>query len=181
MIFHPTEVEGAWLIEAEKHVDERGFFARSFCAEEFAARGLDPHVAQCNISRNRRRHTLRGMHAQAPPHAETKLVRCTRGRLWDVILDLRPGSPTFLRHHGVELSAEGTLLLYVPRGCYHGFLTLEDDTEIFYQISHPSVPEAGRGVRWNDPAFGIRWPAEPAVLNPRDAAYPDWSPPEESR
>lgn len=175
MIFHPTELEGAWVIEVERIEDERGFFARSYCRDEFESRGLDPRVAQCNISYNRKRGTLRGMHYQVPPHAEVKLVRCTAGAIHDVIIDLRPGSPTFARHVAVVLSADNRRMLYIPEGFAHGFQTLDDDTEVFYQMSALYEPGAGRGVRWNDPAFGIVWPfAAERIVNARDAAYPDF-------
>jgi dTDP-4-dehydrorhamnose 3,5-epimerase len=174
VIFRETKVPGAFLIEFEPHRDERGSFARSFCAREFEAHGLDARVAQCNLSENRRRGTLRGLHAQEAPHAEAKLVRCTRGSLYDVILDLRPGSPAHGEHVGVTLRAGDSRMLYVPKGVYHGFLTLEDDTEVFYQMSEFYDASAAVGVRWNDPAFGIEWPGEVRVISARDASYPDW-------
>ncbi len=176
MIFHEVEIEGAYWIEPEKLADERGFFARSFCRTEFEEHGLNPKVAQCNISGNLRAGTLRGMHAQLSPYQEAKLVRCTRGSLFDVILDLRPESSTYLRHFGLELSALNHRMMYVPEGVYHGFITLVDDTEVFYQISQEYVAKAGDGVRWNDPVFGIEWPREVVVINERDANYPDYSP-----
>ena len=160
----------------EPRADARGFFLRTFCAGEFAAAGLDPAVAQCSLSFNSRRGTLRGMHYQAAPHAEAKLIRCVRGGIYDVIVDLRPASVTFRRHFAVELTRDNRRALYVPRGCAHGFQTLEDDTEVWYQMSVPHVPEASRGVRWDDPAFGITWPIASPVLHPRDAAYPDFDP-----
>ena len=160
----------------EPRADARGFFLRTFCAGEFAAAGLDPAVAQCSLSFNSRRGTLRGMHYQAAPHAEAKLIRCVRGGIYDVIIDLRPASVTFRRHFAVELTCDNRRALYVPRGCAHGFQTLEDDTEVWYQMSVPHVPEASRGVRWDDPAFGITWPIASPVLHPRDAAYPDFDP-----
>lgn len=163
------------MIEVERLTDERGFFARAWCQREFAEHGLNPRLVQCNISYNPRRGTLRGMHYQAVPHSEAKLVRCTRGAIYDVIVDLRSDSPSYLRHFGVDLTAEGREMLYVPEGVAHGFLTLEDETEVFYQMSEFYAPEAARGVRWNDPAFGIRWPIEVAVISPRDAAYPDFA------
>jgi dTDP-4-dehydrorhamnose 3,5-epimerase len=155
--------------------DERGFFARSFCAREFEARGLDPRVAQCNISFNRRRGTLRGLHFQRSPHAEAKLVRCTHGAVYDVVIDLRPDSPRFLTHFGVELSASNRKMIYVPEGFAHGFQTLEDDTEVFYQMSVPFFPEAAGGVRWNDPAFAIEWPLEVSAISEGDRSHPDFS------
>jgi dTDP-4-dehydrorhamnose 3,5-epimerase len=171
--FVPTTVTGAYLIEQERHADERGFFARTWCAQEFAEHGLESAFAQCSVSYNHRRGTLRGLHYQAPPFAETKLVRCTRGAVYDVALDLRPASPTFRRWFGVELGADDGRALYVPRGCAHGFYTLADQTEVAYEISTPYTPEAARGVRWNDPFHGIAWPGPVAVIAPRDRDYPD--------
>jgi dTDP-4-dehydrorhamnose 3,5-epimerase len=176
MMFTRTMIAGAFLVDLEPITDERGFFARSFCRHEFVARGLNPELAQCNVSLNRRRGTLRGMHWQAAPHEEAKLVRCTRGMLHDVIIDLRAGSPTYRRHAAVLLSAENRRMLYVPEGCAHGFLTLEDDTEVLYQMSAFYAPESAQGVRFDDPAFGIRWPAEVTVISERDRGYPDWAP-----
>lgn len=171
MIFTETAVRGAWLVEPEPHQDERGFFARLWCRREFAEHGLDTTIAQCSTSFNLRRGTLRGLHYQAAPHEEVKIVRCTRGAIYDVAVDLRVGSQTRGRHAAVELSAANGRMLYVPRGCAHGFQTLADDTEVFYQMSEFYAPESGRGVRWNDPAFGISWPLTPPILNARDAAY----------
>ncbi len=176
MIFTPTAVAGAWLLDLERREDERGFFARAWCARELAEHGLDTRLAQCSISRSTRRGTLRGLHWQAPPHAEAKLVRCVRGAIWDVALDLRPGSATYLRHVGVELTADAGRALYIPEGCAHGFVTLADGSEVFYQMSEFYEPSAGRGVRWNDPAFGIAWPIADPRLHPRDASYPDYVP-----
>jgi dTDP-4-dehydrorhamnose 3,5-epimerase len=181
MIFESTHIEGVWVIEAERLEDERGFFARTWDVDEFAERGLNPRLAQCSISYNRQRGTLRGMHFQAAPFEEAKLVRCTSGALFDVAVDLRPGSPTLGEWFGVELSARNRRALYVPEGCAHGFLTLEDRCEVHYQISERYVPEASRGVRWNDPAFAISWPGEVAVINERDGSYPDVSLPSASR
>jgi len=172
--FEPTPLSGAWIVALEPHADERGFFARVWCAEEFGARGLETRVAQTSLSLNRRRGTLRGMHWQAAPHEETKVVRCVRGAMFDVIIDLRPASPTYARHFAVELSAENRLALYVPKGFAHGFQTLADDTEVLYQISEFYAPAAGRGARWNDPAFGIRWPIAEPILSARDRDYPDF-------
>jgi dTDP-4-dehydrorhamnose 3,5-epimerase len=174
VIFHETAIPGAFLLELERFEDERGSFARSFCAREFEAHGLNPLVAQCNVSANRRRGTLRGMHGQAE-RPEAKLIRCTRGALYDVILDLRPDSPAHGKHVGVELRQDDGRLFYVPEGVYHGFLTLADDTEVFYQMSQFYEPEGAVGVRWNDPAFGIAWPEEVRVISERDACYPDWA------
>jgi dTDP-4-dehydrorhamnose 3,5-epimerase len=176
MIFRKTGIGGAWVIEAERLEDERGFFARMWDIDEFAEQGLNPRVAQCSISYNRARGTLRGLHYQVAPHEETKLVRCTSGSLFDVVVDLRPDSSTFKAWYGVELSAENRLALYVPEGCAHGFLTLGDECEVHYQISEFHAPEAARGVRWNDPAFGIVWPDEVIVMNERDRSYPDFRP-----
>lgn len=176
MKFVPTPLPGAMVLDLERREDERGFFARSFCQHEFAAHGLDTAVAQCNVSFNRRRGTLRGMHWQVEPHGEAKLVRVTRGALWDVIVDLRPGSAAYCRWFGVELTAENHRALYIPAGFAHGFQTLTDDVEVFYQMSAFYVPEAQRGVRWDDPAFGIEWPIRPPFLSERDAAYPDFDP-----
>jgi dTDP-4-dehydrorhamnose 3,5-epimerase len=174
MIFKDTGINGVWVIEPERLEDERGFFARTWDPDEFAERGLNPELAQCSISFNSVRGTLRGLHYQAAPHEEAKLVRCTAGSIFDVAVDLRPGSSMFRDWFGVELSAENRLALYVPEGCAHGFLTLADDSEVHYHISQAYVPEAGRGVRWNDPAFAIRWPGEVVVINERDGSYPDF-------
>ena len=174
MIFTPTPVAGAFVIDVERIADERGFFARTFCAREFAAHGLNPRVVQCSVSFNRTKGTLRGLHFQRPPHAEAKLVRCTRGALFDVIVDLRPDSPTFRQHFGIELSARNGKMPYVPEGCAHGFQTLEDDTEVLYQMSEFFAPEAGGGVRWNDAAFGIQWPLAVAVISERDRTFADF-------
>ena len=174
MIFRPTDIEGVVVLEAERFEDERGFFARTWDGDEFAAHGLNDQVMQCSISYNRRRGTLRGLHFQAPPHEESKLVRCTSGAIFDVAVDVRPGSATRCHWVGVELSSENRLALYVPEGCAHGFLTLTDDAEVAYQISAFHAPNASRGVRWDDPSFGIEWPAEVVVINDRDASYPDF-------
>lgn len=175
MKFTPTDLAGVWIIDPERHEDDRGWFARTWCAEEFKARGLDRHLAQCSASFNHRRGTLRGMHYQIAPHEEAKLVRCTRGAIFDVALDLRPGSPTFKRWAGVELTAENGRALHVPEGCAHGFQTLVDHTEVCYQIAGNWHPESARCVRWNDPVFGIDWPLVKEVfLSPRDAAVPDF-------
>jgi dTDP-4-dehydrorhamnose 3,5-epimerase len=174
VIFTPTPLAGAVLLELERKTDERGFFARTWCREEFIAQGLDPALAQCSVSFNHRRGTLRGLHLQAAPHAETKLVRCTRGAVWDVIVDLRPQSSTFRQHFAAVLSAEEGSALYIPPGMAHGFQTLEDATEVFYQISVPYAPESARGYRWNDPAFGIPWPEPVTSISERDREWPDW-------
>jgi dTDP-4-dehydrorhamnose 3,5-epimerase len=174
MIFKGTDIDGVWVIEPERHDDERGFFARTWEPEEFTERGLNSDLAQCSISYNRARGTLRGLHYQAAPHEEAKLVRCTAGAIFDVAVDLRPDAPTFRDWFGVELSAENRLALFVPEGCAHGFLTLADDSEVHYQISQAYVPDAGRGVRWDDPAFAIQWPSEVVVINERDKSYADF-------
>lgn len=176
MNFLATGIAGAWVIEPERLEDERGFFARTWDADEFAERGLNSRLSQCSISYNRMRGTLRGLHYQAAPYEEAKLVRCTSGALFDVALDLRPGSSTYGDWFGVELSAENRKALYVPEGCAHGFMTLEDGCEVHYQISEAYVPAAARGVRWNDPAFAIEWPGEVVVINERDGSYPDVAP-----
>jgi len=170
--FLESPLPGAYTIEMDRLEDERGFFARSYCAQEFAARGLTALMPQSSVSFNPRRGTLRGMHYQAEPHAEDKLVRCTAGAIYDVIVDLRPNSPTLRRWFGVELSAVNLRSLFVPKGMAHGFITLRDDTEVLYMISVPYVPGFERGVRWNDPAIGISWPMAPSAVSARDAAYP---------
>jgi dTDP-4-dehydrorhamnose 3,5-epimerase len=175
VIFHRTQIEGVVVVEPERLEDERGFFARTWDADEFVEWGLNPRLSQCSISHNRARGTLRGMHFQTAPYEEAKLVRCTAGSLFDVAVDLRDGSPTFAEWFGVELSAENRRALYVPEGCAHGFLTLEDACEVYYQISQAFKPQAARGVRWDDPAFGIAWPADVVVINERDRSYPDVS------
>jgi dTDP-4-dehydrorhamnose 3,5-epimerase len=175
MIFRETPLAGAFVLEAERIEDERGFFARSFSREEFAAHGLDPEIAQCSISFNHRRGTLRGLHFQTAPFEEVKLVRCTRGSIWDVIVDIRPGSPTRGRHFAVVLSAEARNALYIPKGFAHGFITLEDEAEVFYQISAPYSAENARGYRWDDPTFAIPWPEPATVISDRDRNLPLFS------
>ena len=172
MIFLPTPLDGAYIVEPELHEDDRGFFARSFCRDEFKAHGLNPHLAQCNISFNRHRGTLRGMHYQAVPHAEAKLVRCTQGAIWDVIVDLRPESPSFRLWHGVELTAANRRAQYVPEGLAHGFQTLADNSEVLYLMSQFHRPDAARGIRWDDPAFAIAWPIAGPQLSQRDRDLP---------
>jgi dTDP-4-dehydrorhamnose 3,5-epimerase len=172
MIFRETPLAGVWLIDAEPLSDERGFFARTWCREEFARRGLVSEVAQCSVSWTRARGTVRGLHYQAPPHDETKLVRCTRGAVHDVALDVRSGSPTFGRWVAAELTADNRRMLYVPAGVAHGFQALLDDTEVVYQISVAHHPPSERGVRWDDPACAIAWPLSPDTVSPRDAALP---------
>lgn len=179
MLFRETELSGCYVVEQERMEDERGFFARTFSTAEFAERGLDARVTECSASFNAKAGTLRGLHYQAAPHGEAKLVRCTRGALFDVALDLRPGSPSYLRWTGAELSAENGRALYVPEGCAHGFQTLVDGVEVLYVISAPYVPSAAQGVRWDDPAFAIAWPPPPPggrTMSRRDAEYPDFVP-----
>lgn len=177
MRFLETPLPGVWVIELDLLGDERGWFARTFDSHEFQEHGLNPNVAQCNASFNARRGTLRGLHYQAEPHAESKLVRCVRGTIFDVAVDLRADSPTFCRWHGVELSAESRRALYIPEGLAHGFQTLSDDCELVYQMGSPYQPDAARGVRWDDPAFAIEWPPEPGggrTISECDRAYPDF-------
>jgi dTDP-4-dehydrorhamnose 3,5-epimerase len=170
--FGSTPLPGVFTIEPELRCDERGFFGRTFCIREFEYHELNPRMVQCSISFNRRSGTLRGMHYQISPQEETKLVRCTRGAIYDVALDLRPDSPSFLRWCSVELTAENHTMLYVPAGVAHGFQTLTDETEVFYQISEFYEPSSARGVRWNDPSFAIHWPIEDRIVSTRDAEFP---------
>jgi dTDP-4-dehydrorhamnose 3,5-epimerase len=174
MTFQQTKLNGAFEIHLEPKADERGFFARTWCQREFEAHGLDPRLVQCSVSFNGRKGTLRGMHYQAPPNAEAKLVRCARGAIYDVVLDLRPESCSYKKWIAVVLTAEKRNMVYVPKGCAHGFLTLADDSEVFYQMSEFYSPEAGRGVRWNDPAFQIAWPDAVQVISERDRTYPNF-------
>lgn len=175
MIFTETPLPGAFIITLEKREDERGFFARAFCQNEFREHGLNPQLAQCNISFSKTAATLRGMHFQAAPHREAKLIHCIRGSIYDIIIDLRPGSVTYGRHVSAVLTAAEHNMIYVPEGFAHGFITLVEETEVFYQMSEFHAPEAARGFRWNDPAFTLEWPRTPAVISERDAAYPDFS------
>lgn len=177
MRFVETPLNGAWVIDLDLLADERGWFARTFDADEFAARGMNAAVVQCNASFNARGGTLRGMHYQAQPHGESKLVRCVRGSIFDVAVDLRDGSPTLCRWHGVELSADNRLAFYIPAGLAHGFQTLTDDAEVLYQMGNPYVPDAARGVRWDDPAFAIRWPevGGERIVSERDSAFRDFA------
>jgi dTDP-4-dehydrorhamnose 3,5-epimerase len=172
MIFTESKFPGVFLIDLEPLADERGFFARTYCSEDFAARGLDPVLSQCSVSFNARRGTLRGLHLQTAPHEEHKLVRCTAGSIFDVVVDVRPGSSTYRRWISVELSAQNRRAVFIPAGFAHGFVTLSDDAEVSYMISVPHAPDHARGFRWNDPAFGIEWPVVPSVISQRDAAYP---------
>ena len=176
MIFKETKLKDAYLIEIEKLEDRRGFFARAWCQREFEAHGLVSRIVQANISYNRKKGTLRGLHYQVAPYAETKLVRCTRGAIYDVIIDLRPDSPTYMQWLGVELTAENYKMLYVPEGFAHGFQTLADETEVTYQVSQFYTPGAEGGVRYNDPAFGIEWPLAVQVISDKDQNWPDYSP-----
>lgn len=174
MIFTKTELEGAFVIELEKHEDERGFFARTFCCKEFRNYALNPKLVQCNISFNKKKGTLRGMHYQVFPHQEAKLVSCIKGVIYDVIIDLRVDSSTYCQWFAVELSAENYKMLYIPEGFAHGFQTLEDNSVVFYQMSEFYHPECARGVRWDDPAFQIRWPLSYRVMSKKDLSYPDF-------
>lgn len=174
MKFTALRVDGCYLVEPEPVVDERGFFARTFCREEFTRHGLNPELMQCSVSFNQRVGTLRGMHYQKPPHAEAKLVRCTAGAVYDVVLDLRPGSSSYLRWEGIELQADNHLAVYIPEGCAHGFVTLVDASEVYYQMSVAYHPEAAAGVRWDDPAFGIEWPLDDIIISERDSNYASW-------
>jgi dTDP-4-dehydrorhamnose 3,5-epimerase len=175
LIFTETRLKGAYIIEPEKLADDRGFFARSWCEKEFTHHNLNPRTVQCNISFNMKKGTLRGMHYQIAQFAEAKLVRCTQGAIYDVIIDLRPDSPTFKQHVAENLTARDHKMLYVPEGFAHGFLTLEDNSEIFYQMSEFYAPQHARGVRWNDPAFGIAWPIGEPIMADRDRNYSDFS------
>lgn len=175
MKFEKTSLDGAWIIDINKVEDDRGYFARTFCQNEFLEHGLNTRVAQCNISFNKTKGTFRGMHLQVSPFQEAKLVRCTSGAIYDVIIDLRPESSTYLQHLGVVLNAEDHRMLYIPEGFAHGFLTLEADTNIFYQMSEFYAPDHARGFRWNDPAFDITLPAEISVISDRDLTYSDFS------
>ncbi len=175
MIFTKTPIPGCFLVDLEKRGDDRGFFARFFCEREFAAQGIVMRSVQINTSVSAHKGTLRGMHYQLPPSEEVKVVRCILGRLYDVVLDLRRDSPTYRRHFAAELTPQNRSMMVVPRGCAHGFLTLEDNTEALYLVSAYYDSSAERGVRWNDPAFAILWPSEPAVLSPKDSAIPDYT------
>ena len=175
MIFKETKLPGAFVIDLEMHADNRGFFARTFCRNELAAHGLVDDVAQANMSLSKTRGTLRGMHFQKAPHEETKLVRCTRGALYDVIIDLRSDSPTFKQWVGIELSADNYRMLFVPRNFAHGFITLTDNTEANYMVSQFYAPGSELGIRWNDPQFGIQWPVDVRVISEKDASWPDFA------
>jgi len=174
MRFIETPIAGAKLIEINPIRDDRGYFARNYCRKEFAEHGLNVHIEQSNLGFNSKSGTLRGMHFQTTPHEEAKLVGCARGSVFDVVLDLRPGSPTFKSWHAVELNAENGSLLYIPEGCAHGYQALEDDTMITYNTSAPYTPNSASGVRWDDPAFGIEWPLSPTVMSDADKNWPDF-------
>ncbi len=174
MTFQETKLPGVFEIDLELKCDERGFFARSWCQQEFEKQGLNSSLAQCSVSFNVKKGTLRGMHFQAAPSPETKVVRCTMGAIYDVVVDLRPESPAFKQWIGVELTPQNRHMVYVPEGCAHGFMTLQDESEIFYQISEFFAPELSRGVRFDDPAFGIVWPEKVQVISERDRTYPDF-------
>lgn len=174
MVFIETILKGAFIIEPERFEDERGFFARAWCKKEFEDHGLNSNLMQCNISFNNKKGTLRGMHYQSAPHAETKLVKCTHGSIYDVIIDLRPDSETYKNWFGVDLRSDNEEMLYIPEYFAHGFLTLEDNTEVFYLMSASYHPECARGVRWNDPVFSIHWPAAVSIISDRDRDCPDF-------
>lgn len=176
MFFHETRLQGVFEIHLGPHVDDRGFFARSWCQQEFTSHNLNSTLVQCNVSFNARKGTLRGLHYQAAPCPETKLVRCTRGAIYDVVVDLRPQSPTFKEWIAVVLTAANRHMVYIPEACAHGFLTLEDETEVFYQMSEFYHAELARGVRWDDPAFQIVWPGTVEAISERDRTYPNMEP-----
>lgn len=175
MIFEPGGLPGVVVISPERHSDDRGFFARTWCSRELAAAGLPSTVAQCSVSWNERQYTLRGMHWEAEPQRESKMVRCTRGAIFDVVVDLRPESPSYLQHIGLWLGADDHRAVFIPPGLAHGFLTLTDRTEVLYQMDSFYAAESERGARWDDPAFGIEWPAAPAVMSDRDRSFPDFA------
>ena len=172
MVFEPAGLSGAWTLTAERHHDERGYFARLWCADELRAHGLTADLAQASLSYNRAAHTIRGLHYQVAPKEEAKLVRCIRGAIYDVLVDVRPASPTYRRWIGRELTADNGVALYVPEGVAHGFQTLSGDSEVLYMISEFHDASCARGVRWDDPAFGVAWPHPPAVMSDRDRSYP---------
>ena len=175
MIFHETKLKNAFIIEPERLKDERGFFARTWCEREFEDHGLNQNLVQCNISFNKKKSTMRGMHYQVAPHKEAKLVRCTMGAIYDVIVDLRPDSHTFKQWVSVELTSENRKMIYIPEDFAHGFLTLEDSTEVFYQMSEFYSSECARGLKWNDPAFNIVWPSDVGIISEKDSQYPDFT------
>ena len=174
MLFTETKLKGAFVLEIEPREDNRGFFARTFCQHEFQSHGLNPLVVQCNIAYNKKKGTMRGMHFQNAPHAEAKLVRCTRGSIQDVVLDLRPGSPTFKQWVSAELTEDNHKMLYIPEGCAHGYQTLSETAEVLYQVSQFYAPDSASGVRHDDPAFGIKWPLEVTSISELDKKWPDF-------
>lgn len=174
MRFHRTKLLGVFELDLEPHRDERGFFARTWCEKEFESHGLNPRIVQCSVSFSARKGTLRGIHYQVTPFGEVKVVRCTQGAVYDVVVDLRPESPTYRDWTALVLNSANRRMMYIPEGCAHGFLTLEDQTEVFYQMSEFYDPKSARGVRWNDPAFGINWPDKVEVISQRDNAYPNF-------
>jgi dTDP-4-dehydrorhamnose 3,5-epimerase len=176
MIFIETELKGAFVIEPERLEDERGFFARTWCTQEFEAHGLNPNLVQCNISFSKKKGTIRGMHYQAPPYEEAKFIRCTTGAIYDVIIDLRPDSKSFMHWIAVELPAESRKMIYVPEGFAQGCQILMDNTEIYYQMSEFFAPEYARGLRWNDPLFNINWPQKVTTISVKDQNWPDFDP-----
>ncbi len=176
MLFHPTPLNGAYVIELEKRGDDRGFFARLFCREEFRNIGLNNQILQINNSLSAEKGTLRGLHYQLAPKSEDKIIRCIKGSLWDVIVDLRPNSNTFRQHFSVELNSTNRKMLYVPKGFAHGFITLQENTETFYLATESYSPEHERGIRWNDPVFNVAWPIKPVVISDKDAQQKDWDP-----
>jgi dTDP-4-dehydrorhamnose 3,5-epimerase len=174
MNFLETRLKGSFIIEPERMSDERGFFARTWCKREFSAHGLNSRLVQCNVSFNKKRGTVRGMHHQAAPREEAKIVRCTMGAIYDVLIDLRPDSPTFKEWFSVELTAENRKMIYIPEDFSHGFMTLADNSEVFYQMTEFYAPDCARGIRWNDPVFGIIWPENVTMISERDQHYPDF-------
>jgi dTDP-4-dehydrorhamnose 3,5-epimerase len=174
MIFTETPIKGAYIIEPEFLTDERGFFARSFCKEAFQGHGLDTDIIQCNISYNKKKGTIRGMHYQAAPHEEVKIVSCTQGSIYDVMVDLRRESPTYQHWYAKELTDDEYQMIYIPKGCAHGFQTLEDDCRVYYQMEESYYPDCVRGIRWNDPKIGINWPLSVTIISKKDQSYPDF-------
>jgi dTDP-4-dehydrorhamnose 3,5-epimerase len=175
LIFTETELKGAFIINVKKLEDERGFFGRTFCQKEFEDHGINPHVVQANVSYNKVKGTVRGMHYQVHPYEETKLVRCVRGAIYDVIIDLRKNSPTYTKWIGVELREDSYRMLFVPEGFGHGFITLQDNTEVIYQVSQFYTPGSERGIRWDDPAFNIHWPIKPVIISDKDTQHSDYT------
>lgn len=175
MIFEPAEINGAFVVRMEPRTDERGWFARAWCEEEFRAHGLNVRAVQTNVSFNHRRGTIRGLHWQLEPYGEAKVVRCTAGAIFDVMADVRPGSPTYGRWQGTHLTAGDLQLVFVPEGCAHGYQALADESEVSYNASHAYAPGKERGVRWDDPAFGIAWPVTDVIVSEKDASWPDYA------